>query len=110
MKREPSLIIATIGAILSAVAAFGLDFLTPTQAAIAVTALNAGLAAWNAIKVRPFQPAVFTYLITSLATLAAAYGFELSQSQVAGVNGAFLAILALLLRVNVSPVEPSKAA
>lgn len=103
MNREPSLIIATVGAILSGVAAFGLDFLTAEQAAIVVVVLNAGLGAWNALKVRPVQPAVFTYLLTSLVTLAAAYGYELSQSQVAGINGAVLAILALMLRGNVSP-------
>lgn len=107
MKREPSLYISAIGTVLSLVAAFGLDFLTPEQAAIVVVVLNAALGAWNAFKVRPVQPAAFVYLVGSVATLVAAYGVDVSQSVVGSVNAAVLAVLALLLRGNVSPVEPA---
>lgn len=105
MKREPSLYISAIGTILSLVAAFGLDFLTPDQAALVIVVLNAALGVWNALKVRPVPPAAFVYLVASVATLVAAYGVDVSQSVVGSINAAVLAVLALLLRGNVSPVE-----
>lgn len=105
--REPSLWIATIGTVLSLIAGFGLDWLTPEQAALVVVVLNALLGVVNAVLVRPVAPAAFTYFVAAVATLIAAYGVEVSQSQVALVNGAVLAVLALLLRGAVSPVEPS---
>lgn len=107
MKREPSLYISAVGSVLSLVAAFGLDFLTPDQAAIAIVVLNAALGVWNALKVRPVAPAAFTYLVGAVATLVAAYGVDVSQSVVGSINAAVLAVLALLLRGNVSPVEPT---
>jgi hypothetical protein len=105
MRREPSLYITAIGTVLSLVAAFGLDFLTPEQAALVIVVLNAGLGVWNALKVRPVAPAAFTYFVGVVATLVAAYGVEVSQSVVGAVNAAVLAVLALLLRGNVSPNE-----
>lgn len=105
MKREPSLYISAIGSVLSLVAAFGLDFLTPEQAALVIVVLNAALGAWNAYKVRPVPPAAFVYLVGAVATLVAAYGVQVPQSVVGAVNAAVLAILALILRGNVSPVE-----
>lgn len=105
--REPSLYIASIGTVLSLIAGFGLDWLTPEQAALVVVVLNAVLGVVNAVLVRPVAPAAFTYFIGAVATLIAAYGVEVSQSQVSLVNGAVLAVLALLLRGNVSPVEPT---
>jgi hypothetical protein len=110
MKREPSLYISAIGTVLSLVAAFGLKFLTPEQAALVIVVLNAALGAWNAYKVRPIAPAAFTYLVAAVATLVAAYGIEVSQSVVGSVNAAVLAVLALVLRGNVSPVVTTPTA
>lgn len=101
--REPSLWITAIGTALSLVAGFGLDWLTPGQAALVVVVLNAVLGAWNAWAVRPMAPAAFTYLVGAVAALVAAYGVHVTQSQVGLVNGALLAVLALLLRGNVTP-------
>ena len=47
--REPSLWIATIGTVLSLIAGFGLDWLTPEQAALVVVVLNALLGVVNAV-------------------------------------------------------------
>jgi hypothetical protein len=105
--REPSLWIASIGTVLSLIAGFGLDWLTPEQAAIVVVVLNAILGVVNAVLVRPVAPAAFTYLVAAVATLVGAYGVEVSQSTVALINGAVLSVLALLLRGNVSPVNPT---
>lgn len=105
MKREPSLIIALIGTALSLLAAFGLPFLTADQAALVIVVLNAGLAAWNAVKVRPVSPAPFVYLVGAIATCVGAYGYDLSQDKVGAINAAVLALLALSLRGNVTPQE-----
>lgn len=103
MKREPTLWISAVGSILSLIAGFGLDFLTPEQAGLVVVVLNAVLGVVNALTVRPVAPAAFTYLVAAVATLVAAYGVEVSQSMVGAVNAAVLAVLALLLRGQVSP-------
>lgn len=103
MKREPSLIIGAIGTILTLVATFGLDFLSTDQAAIIISALNAGLGVWVALKTRPVAPAAFTYFIGIVATLLSAYGLDLSQEQVGAVNATVLAVLTLVLRGNVEP-------
>lgn len=104
--REPSLWISAIGSGLSLVAGFGLDWLTPTQAALVVVVLNAVLGVVNALAVRPVSPVAFTYAVGAAAALVAAYGVNVSQSAVGAVNAAVLAVLALLLRGNVSPLPP----
>lgn len=104
-KREPTLVIATIGTILSLVAGFGLDFLSTDQAGLIVAVLTAGLGIWNALKVRPVAPAAFTYGIATLAALLATYGLDLSQERIGLVTGAVLGVLTLLLRGNVSPTD-----
>jgi membrane-bound ClpP family serine protease len=101
--REPSLYIGAIGTILTLVAGYGLDFLSPDQAGLIIVVLNAALGVWNALKVRPVAPAAFTYFIGVVATLIATYGVELSQSQISDVNAVVLAVLAFILRGNVSP-------
>lgn len=110
LKREPSLYIGVIGTVLTLVAGYGLDFLTPAQAGLIIVVLNAGLGVWNAIKVRPVAPAAFTYFIGVVATLIATYGVELSQSQISDVNAAVLALLTFILRGNVSPLEATATA
>jgi len=108
--REPSLWITAIGSLLSLVAGFGLDWLTPEQAALAVVVLNAVLGVVNAVLVRPVSPVAFTYLVGAVAALVAAYGVEVSQSVVGAVNATVLAVLALLLRGQVSPTpKPDEA-
>lgn len=110
MKREPSLYIATIGTVLALAAGFGVPGLSAEQAGLATAVLTAGLGVWNALKVRPIAPAVFTYGIGTLATLLATYGVNLSQQQIGLVDAAVLAVLALLLRGNVSPVDTTPEA
>jgi len=105
--REPSLWISVIGSALSLVAGFGLDWLTADQAALVIVVLNAILGVVNALHVRPVSPAAFVYLVGAVATLVAAYGVNVSQSMVGAVNATVLAVLALLLRGNVSPVDPT---
>lgn len=103
--REPTLWITTIASVLSLIAAFGADWLTAGQAAGVVVVLNALLGIVNALAVRPVAPAAFTYTVGAVASLVAAYGVHVNQSTVGLVNTAVLAVLALLLRGNVSPAS-----
>ncbi len=101
--REPSLWITAIGAGLSLVAGLGVDQLTPEEAALIIVVFNAVLGVVNALAVRPVAPAAFTYLVAAAASLVAAYGINVPQATVGAVNAAVLAVLALLLRGQVTP-------
>ncbi len=50
------------------------------------------------------EPVAVAALFAALATAAAAFGFELSAEQVAGVNAVIVAVSALFARSKVSPV------
>lgn len=110
LKREPTLIIASIASILSLVAGFGLDFLSTEQAGLISAALTALLGVWNSLRVRPVAPTAWTYAAGVIATLLATYGLDISQEQVSLVNATILAILALILRGDVTPVTPGVSA
>lgn len=105
LRREPTLLIAVAASVLGLVVTLGFSWLTAEQAAVIVALLNAGLGAWNALKVRPIAPAAFTYLVGAIAALAAAYGFDVAQQTVGAVNGVVLTVLALLTRVQVTPTD-----
>jgi len=103
--REPALYIAAIAAILGIAVTLGIDGLSATQAAAIVAVLNAAAAVWTAMLVRPIAPAAFTGLVSAAAALLAAYGLDVSQETVGAINGAVLAVLALLTRGQVSPAR-----
>lgn len=109
LSREPSLYIGAIGTVLTLIAGYGLDFLSPDQAGLIIVVLNAALGVWTALKVRPVPPAAFTYFVGVVATLIATYGIEMTQSQISNVNATVLAILAFILRGNVSPAATANA-
>lgn len=104
-RREPTLIISTVAALLGLLVTFNLHWLNAGQAALIVALFNAILGAWNALKVRPIAPAAFTYLVGTAAVLAAAYGLHVSEQTVGAVNGVVLAVLALLTRAQVTPIS-----
>jgi hypothetical protein len=105
IKREPAtVLLGYVAAGLGLVATWGLPWLTTTQAALVVAAINAVAAAVAAWKVRPITPAVFTGAAAAVVAVFAAYGLHVSQDVLGGINTALLAALTLLSRGQVSPV------
>lgn len=101
--REPALVIQSIAALLTLLVGFGLTGLNDGLVAAITAVLTAGAAAWTAVHVRPVAPAVFTGLITTGATLLAAFGVDLSQQQVSLVTVAATALMAMWTRTQVTP-------
>jgi hypothetical protein len=105
LGREPTLWLAVISSILAIAGTFGLGFLNGQQAALFVVVINGAFAAINAYAVRPISPVAFTYFIGSAIALMAAYGLNVNEQTVVMINLAVVPMLALLSRVQVSPVE-----
>lgn len=101
--REPALVIQTLAAILTLLVGFSVPGLNDGLVAGITALLTAGAAAWTAWHVRPIAPALFTGLITTGATLLAAFGVDLSQQQVSLVTVTATAVMALLMRAQVTP-------
>lgn len=105
LGRDPTLYLATIVALISFAGTLGYSLLSPDQAGLWIVVVNAVAGAIVAWTVRPIKPALFTYLIGALVALAAAYGFDLSEQVVNGLNGLVVPFLSLLTYGNVSPIE-----
>lgn len=107
--REPTLIIALIGAVLTWLAGLNLDFINAGQATAITTALT-GIAI--AITTRPIAPGLFVAGFGAVASVFAEYGTTWSQSTVAAFGGIILAAFALLgIRPQVTPVaDPAPTA
>jgi len=97
LGREPAVLIGGLVSVAAVLVAFGADFLTAKQAGAVEAFLTALAAAWIAFKVRPVAPTVLVGVISTGATLAAAYGFELSQAQVGSIAAASVALLTVLV-------------
>ncbi|MET8278296.1 hypothetical protein [Micromonospora sp. NPDC005174] len=104
LGREPAVIIGGVVSVAAVLVAFGFDFLTAKQAGAVEALLTALAAVWIAVKVRPVAPTLLVGVITTGATLLAAYGYELSQSQVGSIAAASVALLtALVIRPQSTP-------
>lgn len=102
-RREPTLYIGVLAAAANWLVGFQFDWLTAGQAALWMTAINAVAGVVAAVKTRPIPPQAFTYAVTSLAGLGAAYGLDYSQEQVGQFNTMVLAVMMFLARGQVSP-------
>jgi len=102
-RREPTLYIGALAALLNWLVGFQFDGLSAEQASWWMVVINAVLGVWAAIKTRPIAPQAFTYLITSAAGLGAAYGLDYSQEQLGQFNALVMAVLMFLTRGQVSP-------
>jgi hypothetical protein len=103
--REPTLYIALITAILTWATGFGWDALTNETVAWINAAINSIALAFAAALTRPIAPQAFTYAVTTIFGLLAAYGLHFSQEMVSSTQFLVLTILALLTRGQVSPVD-----
>ncbi|GIJ51333.1 hypothetical protein Val02_82190 [Virgisporangium aliadipatigenens] len=101
--REPTLWLQLLSALLALSVTFGWDWLTDENAGAIVAASTALIGAVNAWAVRPIAPAAFTAVVTTVATLAATYGFELTAVQIGATQAIVTAALTLLTRGQVSP-------
>jgi hypothetical protein len=107
-RMEWTLGIAAVAGVLNWIAGFGLDSLSPHQAALWIVVINAAAGALAAWRTRPIAPQAFVYLIASAAALMAAYGLSVTQEHVALFTNAILAVLALITRGQVTPVEHAR--
>lgn len=103
--REPTLWINAIGALLALAVGFGLPGVNDALVAGVSAFLTAAAAAWMALRVTPIAPAVFTGVVTSGATLLAAFGLSLTQQQVSLVTAAAAVLVSLVARGQVTPVH-----
>lgn len=103
--REPTLLLQGLQAVLTFVVTFGMPWLNDQHAGAIVAVGAAVLTAINAWAVKPVAPAVFTGLITAGAALLAAYGLDLPQEQVGALSLAVTAVMAFLLREQVTPEQ-----
>lgn len=102
--REPTLWVALIATLVTTLGTFGLPFLNGDQAGFWNAAIFAIAGAFTAWVVRPVAPAAFTYAISAIAQLAAAYGFGITPEQLVQIQALVVPALALLTRGQVSPV------
>jgi len=102
--REPAAYGAAIAAVLSALAVFGLPFLTDQHVTLWVAVVDGAVAVLVAWRVRPIAPSLVTYLITAGAALTAGYGLAIPDRYVAGANALVVALLFALTRVQQTPV------
>jgi hypothetical protein len=105
LGREPALVIGFIAALISLAGTLGFRLLSPDQAGLWITVVNAVAAAATAWTVRPIAPAAFTYAVGALVALGASYGLSLAPETVTAINGLVIPTLVLLTRNQVSPVE-----
>jgi hypothetical protein len=100
--REPALWLALIGALLTWLAGFNLDFLSAGQA-VAITGAVTGVVI--AVATRPVAPGLFVAAVGALAAMFAEYGMHWSDASVTGLGAVILAVFALFgVRPQVTPV------
>jgi hypothetical protein len=102
---EWSLAAAALAAVLTWLVGFHWPSLSAEQAALIMTAVNAVVGAVAAWRTVPRSPQAFVYMIGSLAALGTAYGAHWSQESVSLFSSALIAVLGLVVRWQVSPVE-----
>lgn len=108
IRREPALIIAALGSVLTVLAANHLPYLSTGQAA-AITTLLTAIAV--AMTTHPAAPAMYIGVITAGFALVAEYGLHFPDDVVKAATAGALAVLALLgVRPQVSPLTgPTRA-
>lgn len=107
ISREPTLIIGFISAVVAALVALNVDWLTP-GAGVAIVALIGG--AITAATTRPVAPGLFAGLIAAGGALLAEYGIHMSEELLGAL--AFLVVAGFALfgvRGQVTPANDRAA-
>jgi hypothetical protein len=102
--REPALVLAVVGALLTTVAALNVPHVDAGAAAAIAAFVTACVMAWAT---RPAAPSLFTGVVAALAALLVEYGLDVPDATVAAVSGTVLAVFALITRGQVSPAQAS---
>lgn len=106
-RREPTLILQAISALLAFLVTYQIPGLSGVQAGAIVAVLAAALGAYNAWKVRPVAPAVWQLLVTTGAALLGAYGLHYTAEQLGNFQFFVIAVMALITRGSVTPaIDP----
>ncbi|MFD7922557.1 hypothetical protein ACFV3R_25435 [Streptomyces sp. NPDC059740] len=103
LGREPVVYLNALSAALGLVVTLGITGLTQEMAGAIVAALTAVLGAIAAWRTRPVAPQAFTAVVAAGATLAATFGYDVSQATIGAVNAVVLTLLTLLTRAQVTP-------
>lgn len=104
-RPEPALVVNFVAAMLTMVAAFVPDRITPESTALWVVVINAVGALIIGLRVRPLAPNLFTAVVGAVASLLGAYQFDISPEQVGLINTVVLLGLALFVRGQSTPVQ-----
>jgi hypothetical protein len=105
--REPVTALNALSAVLGLIVSLGVTPLTADMAGGIVAFVTAVLGAAAAAMTRPVAPQAFTTVVAAGAVLVGTFGFDVSQPVVGAINGAVLALLTLLTRVQVTPTSPA---
>lgn len=107
--REPALWIALVGAVLTWLAGFQMDWLSTGQA-VAITSALTGLII--AATTRPIAPGLYVAAVGALAAMFAEYGLHWSEAAVTGLGGIILTVFALFgVRAQATPAaDPAPTA
>jgi len=104
LKAEPVLVTGALQAVLALLSATVVTWSAGETGAI-LAATTAALALVNAVAARKVSTAVVTGFTTAVVTLLVAFGVPgVSPGIVSVLNGAVTAVMALILRQNVTPV------
>jgi len=99
--REPALVMAAIGAVLSWIATLEFEWLDAGQSTALITFLSAVVIAATT---RPWAPALFVGIVSAGAALAGAYGLNWSDNAVTALGTIILTGFALFgIRPQVTP-------
>ena len=99
--REPAVIIALVGAVVTLLVSFNLPGVDAGAGAAITTFLTAVIIAATT---RPIAPALFTAVVSAGAALLAEYGLHWSDAQVGAISSLVLVAFALFgIRPQVTP-------
>ncbi len=103
-KKDPSLYIAAIAAVLGVIVSLGFKGLSAEQAGLIMGAITAAGGVWTAIHTRPVPPTLFTSFLGAVALVLVSYGFDrITPDILAAVQVAVSSLVGILTWQSVSP-------